>query len=93
MSSIDRARTSAATCSADRGRRAYAGARRLDRGVRQAVQPVGDLERLLIGEHSLGLEAVEQCSARTALDGQRELPGEVVSVVQAGVESLSAERA
>ena len=46
-----------------------------------------------VGEHPLGLETVQQRATRAAVDGERELPGEVVSVVETRVETLAPERA
>src|ERR671931_664585 len=57
------------------------------------VNPVGDLEHVTVGGEALGREAREQSRAGAAAQGERELPGEVVGVVEARVQALAPEGA
>jgi hypothetical protein len=47
----------------------------------------------MVGGEALRLEALEQRRAGAAAQPERELPGQVVGVVEAGVQALAAERA
>ena len=57
------------------------------------MDPIGDLEDVPVGGMALELEAVEQRAAAPTLHLECELPSEIVSVMQSGVQTLSTERA
>ena len=58
-----------------------------------AVHLVGDVEHVAVGDAALRRIVVEQRPLRVAAQDERQLPRQVVAVVQAGVEPFAAERA
>ena len=58
-----------------------------------AVHLVGDVENVAVRDQALRRVVVEQRPTRMAAQDERELPREVVAVVQARVEPFAAERA
>ena len=63
----------------------------IGRGARDVAR-VGLLDRELADRLALGLVGVEQLRAGDALEHQRELPGEIVRVVDAGIAAEAAVR-
>ena len=59
----------------------------------ERVYLVGDVEDVAVRDHALHRVVVEQRPTRMAAQDERELPREVVAVMQARVEPFSAERA
>ena len=67
------------------------GPRRLDSTVCQLMQAVGHHEHVPVGGEALGREAFQQAGAAAAAQLERELPAQVVAVVNARVQALTAE--
>jgi hypothetical protein len=72
---------------------ADAGPRRLHGSADDPVDAVGNLKDVIVCGEALRLEALEQRGAAAAAPLQRELPSDVVGVLEAGVQALTAERA
>ena len=77
----------------DRGMDLAALAHRIRNVHDRRVHLVGDVEHVAVGDMALDRIVVEQRPMRVAAQDERQLPGQVVAVVQARVEPFAAERA